>query len=771
MTIAAEATNHTHDTLQGLDGERRYLRQGFLSVLSLALLCVGWLWGIVLISVGMPSFFSPYWISPLTLIALSSLSLVLRERHLQLATALALLAAWLAPVATAYTSGNNLFLFGHAVVLIVAGVLSGPLVTTLLAAASIGYTLVVGPLLQVAPAALFTPMNLSIALFILLMLGLSWLLCKYIYLALDWSWNSQQRATREMLVARERRAELRRAVKALNEQYERLARLNLELFQTRREAEEARRLKAEFAANVSHELRTPINLIVGFSEMMVTAPESYGGQALPPEYMGDVYAIYRSAKHLQSLIEDILDLARIDARYMGLTRELTNPGEVVTEATEAIQDWVQTKGLQFHVDVDPQLPPVYLDRTRIRQVLLNLVSNAIRFTDSGFIRVTCSLHDASAPDNHQAPIPPKEAQQFGLSATRYICIQVADSGVGIKPENMDSVFEEFRQVDGSTKRKHGGTGLGLAISKRFVELHGGWMWVESQVGQGSRFAFVLPVADEPDAKPGLVSSPRDSFRQPVDKTVVVMDREPAVIQMFRRYIQTRRVEGSTDLTQAMRLVSELHPDVLVWGNPTDADDLRAAQAAYSELAKARLTVLSCAVPSDHARALALGLMDYLVKPITQQRLEETVRRMPAQVEQVLAVEDDPNMMRLLERMLSRIDGKIRLKKAYSAEEGLELLHTQTPDLMLLDLGLPGMSGYDLLKTMQADETWSRIPVAVVTANTQWETDVSHTSTITLTREAGFSVRELLTLTELVADKFPCQYAPMESVRDPGEAAE
>ncbi|NLG48646.1 MAG: response regulator [Chloroflexi bacterium] len=768
MTIA-ETTANAREKLQGLDSERTYLRQGFLSVLALALLCVGWMWGVALIVMGMPSFSSPYWASPFLLIALSSLSLLWRERHLRLATALALAAAWLAPTATAFTSGNNLFLFGHAVVLIVAGVLTTPLITTLLAAASIAYILVAGPLLGHASAAVPVSLNLSIVLFVLLMLGLSWLLCKYIYLALDWSWNSQQRATREMLIARERRAELRRAVKALNEQYERLARLNLELFEARREAEEARRLKAEFAANVSHELRTPINLIVGFSEMMVTAPESYGGQALPPEYMGDVYAIYRSARHLQSLIEDILDLARIDARYMGLTRELTDVGGVVTEATEAIQDLVQTKGLQFHVDVPPQLPPAYLDRTRIRQVLLNLVSNAIRFTDNGFIRVSCALHDAADLGHPQHPTPPQEAQQSELSATRYICIKVTDSGVGIKPEHIDSVFEEFRQVDGSTKRKHGGTGLGLAISKRFVELHGGWMWVESQVGKGSTFAFVLPVADEPHVKPDLISSQRDSFRQPVEKTMVVMDQEPAVIQVFRRYIQTRRVEGATDPAQAMRLVNELHPDLLVWGNPTDDHDLRAVQADYPELAKARLTVLSCAVPSDHAKALALGLIDYLVKPITQERLAETLRRMPAHAEQILVIEDDPNMMRLLERMLSRIDSKIRLKKAYSAEEGLALLRIQTPELVLLDLGLPGMSGYDLLKIMQSDDAWNSIPVAVITANTQWEADVSRTPTIKLTREAGFTVRELLALTELVADKFPCQYAPAESLHNPKEA--
>ena len=744
---------YTHEVLtQERESDREYLCQSFLHTLSLVSICVGWAWGVVLIAMRISLFSSLHWLSPLSLILSGVASYRWYERHRGWATASALCGVFLALAVAAYASSDSLFLFGLAFIIIVAGVLSQPPVIVIVTILSASYVLFMqrtwGGIGETTRATL---------LFVGGSLGLSWMLWHYIYVALELSWQSRQRAMQEMRNARQRRAELRRANKALDEGYDRLRRLNQELIEARREAESARRIKAEFAANVSHELRTPINLIIGFSEMMYAAPESYSGQVLPPEYMGDAHAIYRSARHLQTLIDDILDLSRIDAKRMALTREMFHLGDVIGEATRVIRDLVERKGLDLQVEIEPHLPQVYLDRTRIRQVLLNLISNAVRFTERGYVRVWCGIHsDGDTHESKTIDVGGSSSQTIALPNTRYIQVSVSDSGIGIRPEDIDKVFEEFRQVDGSPRRKYGGTGLGLAISKRFVELHAGWMWVESEFGSSSTFHFALPAAEESWVRPGFKSTGDSLAARPLEKAVIVIDDDPNVVRFFRRYMRNCRVEGAATLQEVTSLVTKLAPELLVIANDTRIEDVLAWQDTCPPLAEADLSVLACPIPSERRKALSLGLADYLVKPVSQEQLQGAMGQFGS-IGHVLAVEDDPDMMRLLGRMLARMNTDIEFQRAYSAEEAQLFLRSRVTDLVLLDLALPGMSGYDLLIWLQ-QEASLKVPVIAITANAHLEaSEPLDIMRMTLARRSGFSIHELLTFAEIVADEFPCHY--------------
>ncbi len=256
------------------------------------------------------------------------------------------------------------------------------------------------------------------------------------YKTLNIAWNYQNYAIEQMESAREHRGELMQLTKMLQQTTQELERANVQLRHARNLAEEARRLKALFAANVSHELRTPINLIVGFTEMMVKSPQIYE-VPLPSSYWNDIYTVYRSAKHLQNLINDVLDISQITAGQMAVVKEQVDPCSVIIEAANMVRVLIESKGLEFKTIIPDSLPILLIDQTRIRQIILNLLNNAVRFTERGNITL-----------------------QVIVDAT-HLKIRVADTGTGIPPEDLERVFEEFHQLDSSLSKPHGGTGLGF----------------------------------------------------------------------------------------------------------------------------------------------------------------------------------------------------------------------------------------------------------------------------------------------------------------------
>jgi CheY-like chemotaxis protein len=242
------------------------------------------------------------------------------------------------------------------------------------------------------------------------------------------------------------------------------------------------------------------------------------------------------------------------------------------------------------------------------------------------------------------------------------------------------------------------------------------------------------------------------------KPIIVMDDDPSMMRLFQRYMRNRRVEGASNPKEAMQLTATLGPGLIVVTNSTRAENVLAWQGAYPSLTDAELSILAYPIPSEHRKALALGLSDYLVKPISREQLCDGIARLGRPIHTILAIEDDSDMMRLLERMLSAAGHDVELHKAYSAEEAQVFLASQVPDLVLLDLALPGMSGYDFLSWMQKDASLLDVPVIVITANVHLEAAESdNTKTMTLIRRSGFSPQELLAFAEMVAEKLPSRY--------------
>ena len=250
---------------------------------------------------------------------------------------------------------------------------------------------------------------------------------------------------------------------------EELATTKYELFKASKRLRQAERTQSDFIATVSHELRTPLNSIIGFAKLLLT--QRIG--PLNELQHTDISLVYDSAKHLLGLVNDILDLSKIEAGKIGLNKEEISVEEIIVGVIASTYILIDDKPIDLLEDIEPNLPKIYVDRGRIRQVVINLLSNAAKFTNAGMI----TLRIYKVVENDQD----------------YICFSVKDTGMGIDKEDFDKVFEPFRQIDSSTARRAEGTGLGMSISSRLIKLHGGRIWVDSKVGQGSTFSFILPV--------------------------------------------------------------------------------------------------------------------------------------------------------------------------------------------------------------------------------------------------------------------------------------
>lgn len=547
----------------------------------------------------------------------------------------------------------------------------------------------------------------------------TWVAASPLQTVLHWAWLSYERAWKQTEALRDQRGELQRVLKDLEAAYQRLERMNVELDRARQAADEARRLKAEFAANVSHELRTPLNLIVGFSEMMLMAPDTYGGELLPPAYRGDLEAIYRNAEHLSHLIDDILDLSQIEAGRMGLVKAPLALRQVIEEAATTVEHLFTGKGLTLTIDAADDLPVVPADRTRIRQVLINLLSNAARFTHQGGVHIRARAQASE------------------------VVISVADTGVGIPPEGLARMFEEFRQIEGPLGKPEKGSGLGLAVSRKFIELHGGRMWAESQVGQGTTIFFTLPVREELGAS--AVTPPWET-RVRLRPTladhgrVIVVDPDPEVVRLFQRYLDGYQVEGAANADQALRLASRPLAHALIVTASSGEEGWQRLRQAREGLPN--LPIVVCTLRSGLKSDLPRGVHAYLVKPISRARLLAVLRQLGTPVRRVLVVDDDPEVVRLLSRMLRSAHRRYTVIAAHGGAEALQALATTPPDAVILDLLMPEVDGYAVLEHMQATPALATIPVVVVTARGR-EEEVVTAGLVGITRRSGFSIGEMM----------------------------
>jgi PAS domain S-box-containing protein len=475
-------------------------------------------------------------------------------------------------------------------------------------------------------------------------------------------------------------------IRVLNQSLERrsseLASANQELSLRNQEVERANRLKSEFLASMSHELRTPLNTILGFSELL--SEESAG--ALNEKQKRFLSHIQRDAGHLLQLINDVLDLSKIEAGRLELRLETFPMAVAIAEVLTSIRPLSAVKGISLDSDVDTQLT-LQADRLRFKEILFNLLSNAIKFTPSGGrVWIESSIVEGS------------------------VCILVGDTGIGIAAEDQQPIFESFHQASATTKGVREGTGLGLAITKRLVEHHGGRIWVESEPGKGSRFFFTLPLSEleEEAVAQGagmlspllLVASHLTSWRD-------------EILQQLHQ--EGFRVETASSGADAFHKVKDLQPDLVL----LDMELLgRSGWETLHELKSApdtrAIPVIIVSLADERKMGAALGAAESLIKPISGAVLIQAVHRVlqPNGVLRVLIVDDDLETRELLADTLMN-EGHTPLTARYAAE-AMRILSTSRVDAVVLDLLLPGRNGFEVLSEIRADPRLTRIPVLVLT---------------------------------------------------------
>jgi signal transduction histidine kinase len=351
---------------------------------------------------------------------------------------------------------------------------------------------------------------------------------RVLFRAMRWTKNSYEVARIQTEALSEKSGQLTGALKSLEQTSFQLARANELMELAMRYAEEARLSKQQFAASVSHELRAPLNLIIGFSELILNEPSNYQME-ISPKLLAVMHVINNHAQHLLKLVNDILDLSQMEVNYAALMRQPIQLEDVIRSAAQDYQYLFSQHSLKLVVDIEPGMPLVLADATRIRQILTNLLSNALRATTKGEIAIRAHL--SHEQDTSQPNSPPQ------MSAI----ISVSDTGYGIKEADLQRIFEPFIQLDNLVPRSQAGSGLGLTISKRFVELHGGRMWAESQYGQGSTFFFTLPVQSEEPATQ-LHRLPHDVKRHELG-TLTVVERTGVLSRLVERHIDGLKVES------------------------------------------------------------------------------------------------------------------------------------------------------------------------------------------------------------------------------------
>jgi len=548
-----------------------------------------------------------------------------------------------------------------------------------------------------------------------------------LYTAVGWSWNYYLRGRDLLEEARQRQGEFNQAVKELADRNLQLAKLNQLAQGLRQRAEDARRAKEQFVANVSHELRTPLNMVLGFSEMILQAPEVYGG-GIPPTLMADLDVVYRNAEHLSALIDDVLDLSQVEAGRMGLAKERVRMCEVVNEAVAMVRPLFESKGLWLRAEVPQGLSPVFCDRTRIRQVLLNLLSNAGRFTEHGGVEMSAS--------------------QTGDD----IVVTVSDSGPGIATEDRERIFRPFEQLDESIRRRHDGTGLGLSISKRFVELHGGKMWFESQEDVGTTFWFRLPIAP-PVPREGsplrwlnrewsyrLATSSSAAVTPVTLPRLVVLDSGGALHRLLERYTDDAEVVAVSSLEGALRELSDAPCQALLVNDASVAQTLERLRA--SPLLPSGLSTIVCSIPGASEAFSTVGCCDYLVKPVSRHALMDAFDRLKLRGRTVLIVDDDPDALQLFGRMLAVSSDGYHTLLARDGREAMSILHEHRPDVMLLDLIMPNMDGFQVLDAVRHEPRLRDIPVIMISARDPAGQPIV-SSAVAITRPEGLSARQLL----------------------------
>jgi len=506
--------------------------------------------------------------------------------------------------------------------------------------------------------------------------------------------TERKRMEREL---QERNEQLDAQNEELQSQAEELMTQQQELIKKTAEVERANQLKSEFLASMSHELRTPLNVIIGFSQLM---RDEVSGK-VNDEQRQCLDDILAGGQHLLNLINDILDLSKVEAGKMEFKLESLNLADVINDAAQTIKLMLDDKGHKLRVSVEEGLPQVRADRGRLKQVFLNLLSNATKFTLPG--------------------------GKLGIEVSRqgnWCQISVVDNSIGIKEEDREKIFEVFTQAEALPDGNKRGTGLGLALTRQFVEVMGGRIWVESEYGKGSRFTFTLPMAgeDEPyleEKREELevrLPEVKEPPTKPGQKRVLVVDDDHRTRRLVSALLKAEGcavAEASTG-DEGIKKAKELVPalvilDILMPGK----DGWQVLQALKSMPETRDIPVVITSVIEEKEPGFRLGAVDYFVKPIDRKRFQKRIAELGiARREKVLVVDDNPADVRLVASILEAEN--IEALCAYGGEEGVRMAKENEPSLIVLDILMTDLDGFEVIERLRQDEKTRNIPIIILT---------------------------------------------------------
>jgi len=448
---------------------------------------------------------------------------------------------------------------------------------------------------------------------------------------------------------------------------------------------EVEQMKTDFVSIVSHELRTPLTSIRGSLQLVLGRPQQ---PELAPRTRELLDISLKNSERLIRLINDILDISKIEQGSIQLRRVALDPGDLCRTAAQEVEAFAASREISIQVIVPGGLPPISADRDRALQILTNLLSNGIKFSDPG-----------------------QHIELTALASGGAICFAVRDYGRGIAPEDHQLIFEKFHQLDSSLTRNVGGTGLGLPICKALVEEHGGSIWIESTLGNGATLSFTLPLAS--NASPVVAS--RNDPSQPV---ILVVDDSATVRETLRQTLENEGylVAEADGGAAALQLARFLQPKLMTLDvMMPDLDGFDVIQVLRNDPLTRDLPVLFISATVERERGLALGGSGFLTKPFTSTQLLAEVRRLTASPpHRVLVIDDDYHVRPTLARLLQR--GGFEVDQAEDGRSGLEQIEKNPPDLVLLDIRMPGIDGYEVLRRLKAHPVHRNIPVVVLTAS-------------------------------------------------------
>jgi DNA-binding response OmpR family regulator/nitrogen-specific signal transduction histidine kinase len=500
----------------------------------------------------------------------------------------------------------------------------------------------------------------------------------------------------------------------------------MELEEANKELKVLDQLKLEFLANMSHELRTPMNSIIGYTQLLLDGVDG----PINDDQRESLERVERNAEHLLSLINDILDLSKIEAGKMVLELKAVSLKDVVDDTVDTIAPLAEDKQQELVVEVAEQLPPVMGDADKLRQILINLLNNAIKFTPR---RGTIILHAEPWRGDVSADLD---------AGKDYLLVEVRDTGIGIKKEDMDRLFGEFVQLDASASRKYGGTGLGLSITKRLVEMHHGAIWVDSEYGKGSTFSFLIPFA-EPLPEELMVGMPAVKPETDVDEDGEVPAGRPAVIvpggpeegepplnrmivtvadsrdrsRTIRQYLESAGFTAlaSFGLEEALARIAEVRPFLLVVGLDfylSRGWQLIQRLKDVDELADIPIIIVSL---HDRNEGLIIGPDGYFIKPLSRDNIAAQISKILSEKisGDVLIVDDEPAAVDLESKIL--VEMGLEVRTALSGREAITKLREKVPGLVILDLMMPEIDGFQVAEYMKSTAELRQVPIIVVTA--------------------------------------------------------